>query len=250
MKKATSDTRKQCSGFAWINNQTNSNMKLIRKPLNFIVPALVFGLVACGPSAEDVANLEAELNDMAGDMETALEEELTAPEATESMDFTSKDGHFSIQFPGEPQHASNSVPTDVGDIMMETYMYEKSATEVFMVAYNDYPSIYVDESNADELLEGGKSGALESLGIMTTEVEEKIEVDGHPGIFFTGNNGQYYVVYEVYLVNNRLYQIAILRDGSYPSDEDVANFTKTFKLNAMNDAPTAGTETEEAPTEG
>jgi hypothetical protein len=103
-----------------------------------------------------------------------------------------------------------------------------------MVAYSDYPSAYVDESEgAQDLLQGAKNGALGNLGIFSTDQEEETELDGHPGLFFTGNNGQYFVTYEVYLVSNRLYQIAIIRDGSYAAKEDVETFMESFALNAV-----------------
>jgi hypothetical protein len=146
--------------------------------------------------------------------------------------FVSEDGNFSVDFLGQtPTKTSSNVPTDVGDVEINMFMYEKSVTEALMVAYSDYPSEMIDESDgADNLLQGAKNGALGNLGITSTDVEKKIDIDGHPGLFFTGNNGQYFVTYEVYLVHNRLYQVAILRDGSYASDEDRNTFLGSFKL--------------------
>jgi hypothetical protein len=216
-------------------------MKFLKKPLTYLLPLLAFGLIACGgPSAEEIAALEAAIADVTLDTEDVTADDIAddvEPATEVSGDgFTSKDGHFTINFPGEPTHSEQSVATEVGDILMETYMYQKSETEIFMVAYSDYPSIYVSESNAEELLAGGKTGAMESLGIVATETDEDVELNGHPGNYFTANNGQYYVCYEMYLVNNRLYQIAILRDGSSPTQEDVDGFTKTFNLTEIGSA--------------
>lgn len=208
-------------------------MKLFKNPLTYFVPFLVAGLVSCGGPSEDELNSMAD--DVLSDIATEVEDDIveTPEEVVEtsgSYDFTSEDGHFTITFPGEPSDTAQSVPTEVGDIEMVQYMYQKSVTEVFMVAYSDYPSSMVNESNAEDLLAGGKTGALNSLGIVSTDTDESIEIDGHPGNYFTANNGQFFVAYEMYLVNNRLYQIAILRDGSYPSQAEVDAFTKTFAL--------------------
>lgn len=211
----------------------------IAKSLTYLAPVLVAGLVSCGGPSE--ADIDAMVNEAMSDIEN-LETNIDDSETTTDTDadtnemtsigdnFTSGDGNFTIIFPGEPTASSQAVPTDVGDIQMSSYMYEKSSKEVYMVAYSDYPKKYVDGSNPEELLEGGKSGAMESLGILSTEIEEKIAIDGNPGLFFQANNGSYYVAYEMYLVDNRLYQIAILREGSYPPQSDIDLFTKTFAL--------------------
>ena len=143
-----------------------------------------------------------------------------------------EDGHVKIDFlGGSPTDNVSTLPTEVGDVEMHMFMYEKSVTKAFMVAYCDYPSEMINESEgAQGLLQGAKNGALTNLGITEPEQEKIIELDSHPGLFFTGSNGQYYVTYEVYLVNNRLYQVAILRDGSYASKEDVKGFIGSFEL--------------------
>jgi hypothetical protein len=155
------------------------------------------------------------------------------PEIEEEEDelYISEDGQFSINFlGGNPSDMESLVPTEVGDIEIHMFLYEKSVTEALMVAYSDYPSAMIEASNSAKLLEGARNGALEKMGIPVAESEEEIEIDGHPGLFFTGNNGQFYVTYEVYLVGSRLYQVAILRDGSYASDKDISGFNGSFKL--------------------
>lgn len=141
-----------------------------------------------------------------------------------------EDGYFKLSFPGEPTRNSEIVPTEVGDITMVSYMYEQSSTQVYMLAYSDYPSKYVYESNAADLIDGGRTGALESLGITTTETLEDLKLKGHPGQEFTANNGQFFVRYRMYLVNNRLYQLACLSDGSYSDEKTFAKFVKSFKV--------------------
>ncbi len=154
----------------------------------------------------------------------------TADKGGTGKGYSSSDGKFKIDFPGAPKEASETVPTDVGDIEMTTFMYEKSLSEAYMVAYSDYPSAMVEASNTNDLLDGGKNGALSSLGIENLEDERDITLKGNKGKAFKGNNGTYFVVYEIYLVKNRLYQIAILKEGSYPTVTDVKSFIGSFQL--------------------
>lgn len=147
----------------------------------------------------------------------------------ESTKYTSPDGTFKINFPGTPTVESQNVPTEVGNIEMKSFTYEKSATEAYMVALSDYPSDIVAASSPDSLLQGAKEGALSSQGA-TLEFEEKITLDGNPGYFFKAKKDSYYMCYKIFLKNNRLFQILMLRDGSYPSQEDITGFIDSFEF--------------------
>ena len=144
--------------------------------------------------------------------------------------YTLKKERFEVTFPGKPTEESQSVPTDLGDIEMYTYMYEVSPQEVWMLAYSDYPPEYVNEVDANDLLQGGKSGAMESLGITIAEEEKEVNVQKHPGLEFKATNGTYFVNYKMVMVGSRLYQVAILADGAYISKKKVKNFFKSFKV--------------------
>ena len=191
------------------------------------LPILVLsmGLMACG-GCEELEQLTAELD--------ALNEELTEeviPETVEESDlFSSEDGKFKINFLGEPTVTSDIIPTDVGDIEMMSFMYEKSVTEAYMVAYSDYPTEMVEASSTQDMLKGAKDGASGNLGITSFDLEENIELNGNEGMYFKGAAGSIFVEYKIFLVGNRLYQVAILRDGSYATEERSGEFFNSFEL--------------------
>ena len=197
------------------------------KPNYLLITALVvtsaLSITSCGPS-------EADLQKAIREGEKGMKPPPEKEEKTEL--FTSADGKFSVNFFGASlvQNSTN-VPTDLGDIEMVSFIYEKSVTEAYMVTYSDYPSAYVNSAEGgEELLDAAKDGALRNLGIKTTESERKIKMDGYPGLFFTGNNGQYFITYKIYLVGSRLYQVAILRDGSYALQNSIDTFMNSFSL--------------------
>ncbi len=99
-----------------------------------------------------------------------------------------------------------------------------------MLAYTDYPADLVSESDAQVLLDGAKEGSMSSFGISKTEIDKNITFDGHPGQYFEANSNDIYVSYKLLLVENRLYQIVILQMGSPIIQNDISNFTDTFKL--------------------
>jgi hypothetical protein len=139
-------------------------------------------------------------------------------------------GYFKLKFPGEPTRSSDIVETEAGDITMVTYMYEESSTRVYILAYSDYPADLVEASNPDDLLEGGREGAMESLQLGGVETLTNITLQGFPGQEFTGNNGNFFVRYNIYMVNNRLYQLACLAEGGYSNEKTFSKFVKSFKV--------------------
>ncbi len=149
---------------------------------------------------------------------------------TVSDKFHSVDGKFKVNFSGTPEVTYDTFPIeDVGTIEMYMFMYEKSLTEAEMIAYSDYPSDLVNDSSPDEMLQGAKEGAVSNLGAIITE-EKEIMYNKHKGLEFKANSTQFYINYKIFLVNNRLYQIAIMRDGSYASQENVDKFFNSFEL--------------------
>ncbi len=141
------------------------------------------------------------------------------------------DGNFSIAFPSTPTVTKEVVPTEAGDIAMNMCMYEESKSKVYMVAYSDYPEGMISKSNAPEILEGSKNGALNSFGRCTVEDESKIEKDGNPGVYFKAKSTEnYHVIYHLYIVGNRLYQVGLLNDKEYPSKSEINDYFSSFKF--------------------
>ncbi|PLX02934.1 MAG: hypothetical protein C0594_11405 [Marinilabiliales bacterium] len=181
---------------------------------------------------------EDSLNDALNDLEGELNNIEEATEQTEEVPvaedlFVSEEGNFKVNFPGTPSSESSSVPTEVGNIEMVQFMYEKSATEIYMLAYSDYPTAAVDASNPAELLANAKGGFINEMG-MTIEEEKEVKIGENPGIYFKAHaktdQGNFYATVADYIVKNRLYQVAILRDGSYADADDASSFIDSFEL--------------------
>lgn len=139
-------------------------------------------------------------------------------------------GEFEISFGGEPKVSTESVPTDIGDIEMTSYMYEKSADEVYMVAISEYPAEHIKSSSPSALLEGAQDGASRSLKIENWDKNKEIKLGKNIGKEFSGNNGNFFVNYKIYLVGNKLYQVAILKVNEYTNKKTAKNFFSSFKL--------------------
>lgn len=185
-----------------------------------VVYALFLGILAVtGLSFSSCSGNASDAKDKTEEVADTEEEEF----------FISKDGQFKARFPGEPTRDSQMVPTEAGDIEMISFVYEKSATEASMIAYSDYPSSLVDGQDPMTLLGSARDGSLEGNFV---ESNKEIKVGGWPAIrtkAIDKTQNLYYVL-EVILAKNRLYQLLMVRDGSYPTDEAIEEFMDTFVI--------------------
>ena len=190
-------------------------------------------MVSCGGGD----SLTAELNNLANELETnnkglegSIEE--TVVEATiPSEIYESEDGRFKVNFLGAaPELSQEVIPTELGDIEITMFLYEKSMTEAYIIGYNDYPSAIVEAGSTAEMLAGGKEGVVNSMGVTQFDLEEEVSLDGHSGLHFKGIAGTLHIEYQMYLVDNRLYQIGVVRDGSYVTPDRADTFFGTFEL--------------------
>ncbi|MBU0489869.1 MAG: hypothetical protein KKA07_15855 [Bacteroidetes bacterium] len=183
------------------------------------LPACIILTQACGSSGSDESKDDNNKNEVTVDDK----------KVDDVAKFESKDGNFKITFPAKPTESSENIPTEVGNISTSTFMYEKSSTEAYMVAYSDYPSALIELSNTDDLLTGARDGVVNNIS-GTVDKEDKITLGDSKGLYFRASSTTFYLVYKLYLVKNRLYQIGIMRDGSYPAADDEKAFIDSFEL--------------------
>ncbi|GAB4301677.1 MAG: hypothetical protein Kow0068_24580 [Marinilabiliales bacterium] len=145
----------------------------------------------------------------------------------------SKDGKFKINFPGKPELSSQMVDLGetYGEIEMFMYMYSASASEVYMVAYADYPDAVFEDISKELILTSTTDGFYGSYGEAKYKKNKKITLDGHPGLTTQASIGGSYFFYDVYIVNNRLFQVAIVNEGKYTNKKDAQAFMGSFALN-------------------
>jgi len=118
-------------------------------------------------------------------------------------------GKFQLSFSNEPKYSFQDIETAVGPVRMYMFMME-TQDAAFMVSYVDYPADMVAKANKDDMLKGALNGYINHLKL-TLRSENKINYGQHPGLLFYADNGEMYTVLRDFLVNNRLYQLGILK---------------------------------------
>lgn len=153
--------------------------------------------------------------------------------ALEFTTFTNEAGGFSVDMPGEPEENSQTIPTAIGDMELKIYMVEEKEY-AFAVTVTDIPAELLAIEGADvAMLENGASGAVMGVNGKNDEITDaafgeypgkeikcEIDLDGTKGIYHQ----------KIYLVDNKLYQLAYTHAESFDNSEDEAKFFDSFKL--------------------
>lgn len=146
--------------------------------------------------------------------------------------FSSPEGRFTLLMPTKPTASSRDVENEAGKLTLYAYVAGNSVA-FFGGSFADLSRGARDVAHAEEVLDGVRDGVL-----VGTEgkliAEKKISVKGHPGREFTAsvrvNEIDTIYAWRIYLVDRRLYQLAVgtlVKDSNHP---DVAKFLTSFEL--------------------
>jgi hypothetical protein len=142
----------------------------------------------------------------------------------------SEEGNFIVTFPGEPTKKAIRLPIHEGsEIEIVTYNYLSSDSNiVYLLSFNNIPDYA--SSNPDSILDKAKIGPAQRM--RTTIVEEKkINLKGFPGLYFKGLGLDVAMVYYIYIVKDRMYQLAILNKiPKEPDAAEIKSFMGSFSL--------------------
>jgi hypothetical protein len=141
----------------------------------------------------------------------------------------SQDGNFKINFPAAA--SKSEVKTPLG---FSVYSHiAESHDAAFMVMYNDYPSGLLGLAQPAAMLKAGQDQAIRQQD-GTLNSEKAISLGIYPGREFRFTAVKEGVtlkaVWRLYMVNNRLYQVAIVSPQSLPAQDQVDAFFNSFAL--------------------
>ena len=130
-------------------------------------------------------------------------------------------GGFTVMMPAEPKELELPPVTD-----FTSHGYGESVDGVIYIClYGDYAaSIHL---NPDAELAANRDNFLKPLNasLITTK---KIELDGRAGLEFTGENSEYTFQSKVYILGNRIYQIAVGVPKGSGDSASAGRFLKSF----------------------
>jgi hypothetical protein len=149
---------------------------------------------------------------------------------TNDFSLRSEEGNFIVNFPGKPTKKAMRLPiTDGSELDIVTYNYlSPDSNIVYLLSYNNIPNYA--SSNPDSILNKAKIGPAQRMRTSIVE-EKKLDLQGFPGLYFKGLGIDIAMVYYIYIIKDRMYQLAILNKiPREPEEAEIKSFMGSFKL--------------------
>jgi hypothetical protein len=154
--------------------------------------------------------------------------QLVASDTSDAKPYISKDGKFSVAFPGKPDATTNTVKTPDGDMDVHVFRLTGKDKGVYSVVYTDYPADKVKGANPEKLLDQARDGGGDATRAKVKETKPKgldypardLEVEIAGATSFS----------RLVLAKTRLYVVMAAPDGSKASTDAAKKFIESFKV--------------------
>jgi hypothetical protein len=140
-------------------------------------------------------------------------------------EFSSREGQFSLLMPGIPVEGMDMINTSAGAVSGYTFSVEQEEFK-YVVGYADYPENVCQENYSDHILNSVRQGMKGTL-----LNERTLSLDKHPGRQLIAESSDGYITQiRVFLVENRLYQLAMITKMEQVSSREIQKFFDSFQL--------------------
>jgi hypothetical protein len=144
--------------------------------------------------------------------------------------FTSKEGKYSVMFPGKPQLQQQKANTELGDIEITMNVLAIGNDMAFIVSHNDYPDA-VKNADPGQMLEGARNGNKGKDGEIVTDEAIKFGPEKLPGRrFLIKKPGDIYMKNMIIFKGTRLYQVMLIGKKDVVESKDADKYYKSFEL--------------------
>ena len=148
-------------------------------------------------------------------------------DAAKWQQFSSKEGRFSILFPGLPVEETQSIGAP--GVNFNLHLNRLHTFAEYSVMYADYPES-INDNNVDlanSVLDNGLEGAVAEVNSKLLEVN-KISLEGHPGRSYKERMADGGIMRgKTFLVGHRLFQIAITTPKEEGASADTVRLYET-----------------------
>lgn len=136
--------------------------------------------------------------------------EPTEKEKLKWAEYKSKEGAFSIDFPGEPEFQKKEIPTEGNPLIMNMVLIQKNSMGFIVSWVNEYPPFMDKETDVKEVLTNASMGSAENTNGAIVE-SKFIDYKGYTGIEYKVAlmGGLGLIKSRTYAIGNKLYQTMI-----------------------------------------
>ncbi|KOY87066.1 hypothetical protein AD998_13770 [bacterium 336/3] len=135
---------------------------------------------------------------------------------------------FRINFPEPPEK-----DVDTTDQAVQYIVSQQGDSVRYMLYYRDYEPGKIQKYGEKKFLENQEKQVIDTHKFTEKQIIENkdITLGSYKGISLkAGASGNFYLVYRIYLVENRAYQMSISSVKGYPSEKDIKLFFESFQL--------------------
>jgi hypothetical protein len=152
--------------------------------------------------------------------------QLLAADPADTKPYVSKDGRFSVVFPGKPDAKTTSAKTLDGDMEVHAFRLTGKDKTEYSVVYTDYPADKFKGADADKLLDQTRDGGVEATRAKVKETKPKgFDSARDLELEIAGVTSYSRLV----LAKNRLYVVMAVPEGKAGADA-AKKFVESFKL--------------------
>lgn len=135
---------------------------------------------------------------------------------------------FAVQFPMTATQTNQEVPTDAGNLVIQTFSSQAQAID-YAVTVIEYPLVAVQEKGAQTVLEDSVQGSIDSVRGELLERTD-ISVNDYRGIQQTVETIDKIFVSANFLVENKLYILIVTGDKDVFPYENAQTFLDSFEF--------------------
>jgi hypothetical protein len=146
--------------------------------------------------------------------------------------FTSEEGGFSVQVPGDMKETVKNIKAPGGkEEMQRTYTYAPNPNTVYLILARDMAALKnASPETVNMALENGRKAAEQSLkGKLLNE--KKLTLGKYPGLEFQIESAKLGVYRSrVYIVDGRMYQVTVMGPKDVVTSKTADEYMQSFKL--------------------
>jgi len=142
--------------------------------------------------------------------------------------FTSKEGGFTILFPGIPTESKQETKTPAGTITVTFFVAEQDSA-TYIGGFSVFPRETMKARTEEKRLDNARDGAV-AAARGKLEAERKFHLKKHPAreLLIKGEKG--FIRSRIYAVENRLYQTMVMGTKEQMKGKEVTRFLDSFQL--------------------
>lgn len=145
--------------------------------------------------------------------------------------FRSKEGQFSVRFPGKPKENTQTAKGPAGDLTVYTATFATTEGNVYLVSYTDFPQGTVRPEDHQRMFDGVRDG-LKRDGKVLSEVALSVGPEKLPGreIVIEKEKPKQLVRVRVMIRDHRFYQVAVVGSDAFVKGKEATAFLDSFEV--------------------